>query len=152
MHADLPPLVLVEATGVCLPIGVNEILLATVNKFPGRVWIDADVSELLNFRNKSLVVGDLNTRSPVGNNQFQTHQARSYSLYLIKMAFRFQLHTAPHIILQGSCDMIHKNVRLSDVTVSAILGSDHLPNIFHILDHIRGRDLLVRAEKFTDWE
>jgi hypothetical protein len=33
--------------------------------------------------------------------------------------------------------VVHKNVRLSEVIVSDILDSDHLPNIFHVLDHVR---------------
>jgi hypothetical protein len=35
-YVDLPPLVSVEATGVCIPIGNSEILLASVYKFSGR--------------------------------------------------------------------------------------------------------------------
>jgi hypothetical protein len=35
---DLPPLVSVEATGVCIPIGNSEVLLAAVYKSPGRAW------------------------------------------------------------------------------------------------------------------
>jgi hypothetical protein len=35
-HVDLPPLVTVEATGVCIPIGNSEVLLASVYKSPGR--------------------------------------------------------------------------------------------------------------------
>jgi hypothetical protein len=42
-HVDLPPLVSIEATGVCIPIGNSEILLAAVHKSPGRAWIDADI-------------------------------------------------------------------------------------------------------------
>jgi hypothetical protein len=33
-HLDLPPLVSVEATGVCIPIGDGEVLLAGVYKSP----------------------------------------------------------------------------------------------------------------------
>jgi hypothetical protein len=33
---DLPPLVSVEATGVCIPIGNSKVLLAAVYKSPGR--------------------------------------------------------------------------------------------------------------------
>jgi hypothetical protein len=39
-HADLPPLVSVEATGVCIPIGNSEVLLTAVYKSPGRAWSD----------------------------------------------------------------------------------------------------------------
>jgi hypothetical protein len=33
---DLTPLVSVEATGVCIPVGNNEVLLAAVYKSPGK--------------------------------------------------------------------------------------------------------------------
>jgi hypothetical protein len=33
--------------------------------------------------------------------------------------------------------VMHKNIRLSDAIVSDILDSDHLPIIFHIMDHVR---------------
>jgi hypothetical protein len=63
-HVDLPPLVSVAATGVCIPIGNREILLAAVYKAPGRIWSDADITELLNFRNKCILAGDLNVKHP----------------------------------------------------------------------------------------
>ncbi|PNF29728.1 hypothetical protein B7P43_G12159 [Cryptotermes secundus] len=56
-HADLPPLVSVEATGVCIPIGNSEVLLAAVYKSPGRAWSDANITELLSFRRKSILAG-----------------------------------------------------------------------------------------------
>jgi hypothetical protein len=59
-HVDLPPLVSVEATGVCIPIGNSEVLFAAAYKSPGRVWCDADNIELLSFRRKSILAGDLN--------------------------------------------------------------------------------------------
>jgi hypothetical protein len=34
-HVDLPPLVSVQATAVCIPIGSSEVLLALVYKSPG---------------------------------------------------------------------------------------------------------------------
>jgi hypothetical protein len=53
-------------------IGKNEILPAAVYKPPDQAWNDADIIELLSYRNKSLLAGYL----------------------------------------------VHRNVRLSDVTVS----------------------------------
>jgi hypothetical protein len=41
---------------------------------------------------------------------------------------------------------------VSDVIVSDILDSDHLPVIFHILDHVKIRSLSEPIEKFTDWD
>jgi hypothetical protein len=35
-HADLPPLVSIEATGVCIPIGNSELPLAAFYKYPAR--------------------------------------------------------------------------------------------------------------------
>jgi hypothetical protein len=49
-HVYLPPLVSVEATGVCTPIDKRQILLAAVYKSPGRAWIAADIIERLNLR------------------------------------------------------------------------------------------------------
>jgi hypothetical protein len=46
----------------------------------------------------------------------------------------------------------HKNGRLSEVIVSDILDSDHLPVVLHLRDHIRTRDFSVPVAKFTDWE
>jgi hypothetical protein len=46
--------------------------------------------------------------------------------------------------------VVHKNIRLSDVTVSDILDSDHLPIIFHILDHVRTKQSSKPLEKFID--
>jgi hypothetical protein len=48
-YVGLPPLVSVEVTGVCMPIGKREILFPAVYKSPGRAWSDADITELLSF-------------------------------------------------------------------------------------------------------
>jgi hypothetical protein len=54
-HVDLTLLVSVEATGACIPIGASEILLAAVYKSPGKAWNNADITELLSFRRKSIL-------------------------------------------------------------------------------------------------
>jgi hypothetical protein len=36
--------------------------------------------------------------------------------------------------------------------VSDILGSDHLPIIFHILDRVRTKNVSAPLQKITDWE
>jgi hypothetical protein len=41
---------------------------------------------------------------------------------------------------------------MSNIIVSDILDSDHLPVIFHILDHVKIRNLSDPIEKFTDWD
>jgi hypothetical protein len=41
---------------------------------------------------------------------------------------------------------------MSDVIVSDILDSDHLPINFHIHYHVKIRNLSDPMEKFTDWD
>jgi hypothetical protein len=59
-HVELPPLVSVEATGVCIPIDNYKELLFSIYESPGRYWSDADITELLSFRRKSTLADDLN--------------------------------------------------------------------------------------------
>jgi hypothetical protein len=47
--------------------------------------------------------------------------------------------------------VVHKDVRLSEIRVLDIMGSDHLPIMFFILVHIKARKILCQVEKFTDW-
>jgi hypothetical protein len=50
-----------------LPIGNSEVLLATLYKSPGRTWKDAEITELLSFRYKSILADDLNAKHPFWN-------------------------------------------------------------------------------------
>jgi hypothetical protein len=43
--------------------------------------------------------------------------------------------------------VVHQNIRVSDVGVSDICDSDHLPIVFHILDHVKIRNLSEPIEK-----
>jgi hypothetical protein len=52
---NLPPLVSVQAIGVCIPIGNSEVLLAAVYKSLGRAWSDFDITELLSFKPNSIL-------------------------------------------------------------------------------------------------
>jgi exonuclease III len=82
-HVDLPPLVSVEATGVCIPIGTSEILLAAVYKSPGRAWSDTDITKLLSFRPKSILVGDLNAKNPFWNSAVSNPSDDKQLIYLM---------------------------------------------------------------------
>jgi hypothetical protein len=54
-HVDLPPHpISVEATGVCIPIGNDVVLLAAVYKSPGRPWNNTDILKLLGFKRKTI--------------------------------------------------------------------------------------------------
>jgi hypothetical protein len=50
-----------------IPIGNSQVLLAAVYRSPGRAWSDADITELLSFRRKSILAGDLNAKHPFWN-------------------------------------------------------------------------------------
>jgi hypothetical protein len=66
-HVNLPPPVSVEATGICIPNVNKEILLAAVYESPGLAWTDVDITELLSFRSKSILAGDLKTKHTFWN-------------------------------------------------------------------------------------
>jgi hypothetical protein len=64
-------------------------------------------------------------------------------------------HCPTHYSPAGNGDVldnvVHQNIRISDIIVSDVLDSDHLRIIFHILDHVKIRNILESIEKFTDW-
>jgi hypothetical protein len=53
-HVELPALVSIEETGVCIPDGNYVVLLAAVYKSPGRPWNNTDILKLLGFKEKQL--------------------------------------------------------------------------------------------------
>jgi hypothetical protein len=81
----------VEATGVCIPIGNSEVLLAAVYKSPGHAWSDTDITELLSFRPKSILAGDLNAKNQLWNSAVSNPSGD-------KLLHLFQPHNAPLII------------------------------------------------------
>jgi hypothetical protein len=58
-----------------------------------------------------------------------------------------------HYSLAGNCDIldivVHQNIRLSDVTISDILYSDHLPIVFYLLERVKVRSPSKPIEKLT---
>jgi len=66
-NVDLAPHVSVEAAGVYIPIGNNEVSLAAVYRSPSRTWNDAEIMKLLSARNKAVLAGDLNAKNPFWN-------------------------------------------------------------------------------------
>jgi hypothetical protein len=72
------------------------------------------------------------------------------------MNSKFQHHNAPLIIplreMVTHWTLWFTRILDFQVTVSNILDSDHLPIIFHILDHVKIRNLSEPIEEFTDWE
>jgi hypothetical protein len=156
-HVDLPHLVSIEATEICVPKGNCEVLLAAVYKPPGKPWSAAGVINLLNLRNKSLLADDLNAVNSVWNSQVSNPSGEKLLTLLINNDFQISALQSPiHYTPRGNGDVldivIHQNVRLSDVNVSDVLDSDHLPIFFHILDRVNTRDISAPVETHTDWE
>jgi hypothetical protein len=156
-HVDLPPLISIEATGVCIPIGNSEILLAAVYKSPGLAWINVDITKLLSLRKKCILAGDMNAKHPFWNSRVSNPSGKKL-LYLFDLddfeisAPQCPMHYSPAANEDVLDIVVHRHIRLSNVIVSDILDSDHLPIVFHILDHVRTTKLSEPTEKFTNWE
>jgi hypothetical protein len=82
-HVDQPPLVSVEVTGVCIPIGNNKFLLATVYHYPSHAWSDADINEFFRFRHKSILVGNLNAKNPFWKSAVSNSSGEKLFVYLM---------------------------------------------------------------------
>jgi hypothetical protein len=135
-HVHLPPLNSLEATGVCITIGNSELLLAAVYKSPGRAWRDADIIELLNFRRKSVLAGDLNAKHPFWNSSVSNHSGKKLLDLFNTNDFEISAPQYPtHYSPARNGDVldivVHQNVRLSKVIVSDVLDPDHLPIFSH---------------------
>jgi hypothetical protein len=156
-YVDLPPVLSLEATRVSIPIGHTEMLLASVYKSPLRAWRDADITELLNLRTKSIWACDLNAKHLVWNNKVSNPLGLKFLDLCVNCHFEIsaQQHQT-HFVPNGRGDVLdivfHKDVRLSEVRAQDITNSDQLPIMFRILDHIKVRDILDPVETFTDLE
>jgi hypothetical protein len=156
-HVDLPPIDSIVATGVCIPIGNSELLLAAVYKSPEKAWRDAVIIELLKFRRKSVLAGDLNAKHPFQNRTIPNPSGKKLLDLFGTSDFEISAPQCPtHYSPAGNYDVldtvVHQNVHLSEVTLSDVLDLDHLPIVFHIMDHVTIRNLSDPVEKFTDWE
>jgi hypothetical protein len=69
VREDIPQIMQysINATGVCIPFGNSEVLLAVVCTSSGHACNDTDINELLIFGHKSILVGDLNAKHPFWN-------------------------------------------------------------------------------------
>jgi hypothetical protein len=78
---------------------------------------------------------------------FQTTQVWNSWNYLLAPTSKSQLHN--DILVHT---VVEKNICPSNVTVTDILGSYHLPIMFIITDSVRTREAPDKAGKLTDWE
>jgi hypothetical protein len=124
-HVDLLSVVSIETTGVCIEIGNSEML----------------------------VVGDLNAKHPFWNNVISNPSGENlFHINRFEISAQYPTHHSP----TGNGDVlhtvVHNNALLSEVIASHILDSYHLPIFFHLLGHVRTRNLSDPVGKFTDWE
>jgi hypothetical protein len=132
-------------------------LLAAVYKSPDRAWSDADITGLLSFRRKYMLADDLNAKHLFWNNAVSNPSGENLIALFDLSEFEMSAPQCPtHYSPAGNGDgldiVVHQNMRVSDVIVSDIFDSDHLPITFQILDHVKIRNLSELIEKFTDWD
>jgi endonuclease/exonuclease/phosphatase family metal-dependent hydrolase len=93
-----------------------------------------DIIELLDFKRKPILVGDLNAKHPFWNSSVSNPSGEELLELFHKSEFEISTPQCPtHYSPAGNGDIrdivVHQNFRMSDVTVSDILDSDHLPVI-----------------------
>jgi hypothetical protein len=147
-HVDLPPLISIEATGVCIPIGNSELMLADAHKSPGRALSDANIIELLIFRNKSVLARDLNAEHPFWNRAVSNAPGEKLLELFDINDFQISAPQCPtHYSPAGNGDVldivVHQKVWISEIVVSGVLDSDHQPIVFHILYQVSTRNFVI---------
>jgi hypothetical protein len=103
------------------------------------------------------LTGDLNAKHPFWNSAVSPPSGEKLMALFDLSELEISAPQCPtHYSPAGNGDMldivVHQNIRVSYVTVSDILDSDHLPIIFHILEHVKIRNLSEPIEKFTVWD
>jgi hypothetical protein len=99
--------------------------------------------------------GDLNAKHPFWNSAVSNPSGEK-PLHLFDInQFKISAPQCPtDYSTAGNGDVldivVHQNTRMSDVIVSDSLGSDHMPVVFHTLDHVKIRRLSEPIEKFID--
>jgi hypothetical protein len=129
-HVDLPPLISIEISGACIQISNSKVLLVAVYKSPGYACNETrHLFELLSLKRKSLLA-DLNAKYPFWNTIISNISGAKLLNLLHTNEFGGPAPQCPtHYSRVGNGDVldtvVHKNVQLSEVTVSDILDSDH---------------------------
>jgi hypothetical protein len=117
------------------------------------MWSDTDIIQLLRFRNKSILASVLKAKHPFRKRAVPKPSGEKLLQLLDANGFEISAPQHPtHYSLAGNVDKLDIVARLSRVTVSDILDSDHLPTVFHTLDHVTTKQLVKSVEKFTGWE
>jgi hypothetical protein len=122
-HVDLPPLISIEATGVYIPNGTKEILLAAVYKSPRRTWSDAGIAELLSLKHKCILAGELNAKHPSWNSAVSKPSGEKLLQLFDTSDFEISAQQCPtHYSLAGNEDVLDSVcIRISDSQMSSSL-------------------------------
>jgi endonuclease/exonuclease/phosphatase (EEP) superfamily protein YafD len=93
------------------------------------------------------LAGDLNAKHSVLNSNVSNPSGLKLLDLFVNCNFEISASQHPtHFVPDGRGDVldivVHKDVRLSEVSVLDIMDSDHLPIMFCILDHINVREIL----------
>jgi hypothetical protein len=106
-------------------------LLAAVYKSLGCAWSDADITELLSFRCKSILAVDLNAKHPFWNSAVSNPSDKKLMALFDLNEFEISSPQCVIVLLPEmvTCWILW-SIRMSDVIVSDILDSDHLPVVF----------------------
>jgi hypothetical protein len=150
IYVNLLPLLSVEAKGVCILIGNAELLLAAVFKSLQRVWNDT-----LLFGSKTILAGDLNAKHLIWNSKVSNPSCLKLLGVFVRYSFKISSTQCPmHCTPDGRGyvlnSVVHQNVQWSEIIVTEVLDSDHLPVMVSIVDHVRARDVLDPTEKCWD--
>jgi hypothetical protein len=133
------------------------MVLASLLLSPFRTWRDADITELLNLRTKSICAGELNAKHPVWNSKASNPSGLKFLDLFVNCNFEISVPLHPtHFVTNGRGDVldivVHKGVRLSEVRVLYIMDSVYILIMFCILDDIKARKILDPVEIFSDCE
>jgi hypothetical protein len=145
-QVDLPSLVSIAVTGVCIPTSKCNILSTAVHKSPSSTWSDTDATKLLRLRNKSILASDLDAKHPFWNSTVPNSSRETLLQSLDANDFEISAQHPIQYFPAGNGDVldivVHQNIIFEHVIVFDILDYDQLPVIFYILDLITANKLL----------
>jgi hypothetical protein len=113
--------------------------------------------KLPGFGSKFILAADLIAKHRVWDSKISNPSRLKLLELFVSSNFEISTaHCSTHYTPDGRCDVlvivVHRNDRLSEVTVTNILDSAEIPMIFSILDPVRTSEGLDPVEKLTDWE
>jgi hypothetical protein len=97
------------------------MLLAAVHESLQRLWSETHITELLGFRNKSILAGDLNAKHSVWKSKVSNLSGLKLLELFVSSNFKISApQCSPHCTSDGRGDVLdivaHQNVRQSEVT------------------------------------